>query len=66
MKFEDLTPEQQEQARACQTPGELLSLAKKVGVHLSEKELDDIAGGTWDCPYLYCDTYEICNDFRWE
>ena len=47
MNFEDLTPEQQEKARACKTPEEMLELAKQEGYELSDAELDGIAGGAW-------------------
>ena len=46
MKFEDLTPELQEKARACKTPEDILALAKEVGYELSEDELSSIAGGS--------------------
>jgi len=49
MNFEDLTPEQQEKARACKTPEEVLALAKQEGYELSDAELDGIAGGAWAC-----------------
>ena len=48
MNFENLSPELQEKAKACQTPEELLALAKKEGYRLSEEELDGVAGG-WSC-----------------
>jgi organic hydroperoxide reductase OsmC/OhrA len=47
MNFEDLTPEQQEKARACKTPEEMLELAKAACYELSDAELDGIAGGAW-------------------
>lgn len=51
MKFEELTPKQQEKARACKTPEDILALAKEEGYELSEEELDGIAGGgDWDDP----------------
>ena len=49
MEFKDLTPEQQEKARACKTPEEMLELAKAAGYELSDAELDGIAGGAWAC-----------------
>lgn len=50
MDFEDLTAEQKEKAKACQTPEEILAFAKDEGFELDDKELDAIAGGaTWDC-----------------
>ena len=48
MKFEDLTKEQQEKAKACKTPEEIFALAKEVGYELSEDEIDSISGGSWD------------------
>ena len=54
MDFHGLTEEQKEQARACNTPEEMLALAKKLGVKLSDSELEAICGGgNWcfdDCP----------------
>lgn len=58
MKFEDLTPEQQEKAKACKTPEDILALAKEEGYELSEEELQAISGGgMWDikrCPAFKC------------
>ncbi len=49
MKFEDLTPEQQERAKECKTSEEILALAKEIGYELSEEEIDAISGGVhWD------------------
>ena len=45
MKFEDLTPEQQEKARACKTPEDILALAKEEGYVLTDDELSAIGGG---------------------
>ena len=60
IKFEDLTPEQQEQVKACKTPEDMLKVANSIGYKLSEEELDAIAGGGfWDnddfnvCPTRY-------------
>ena len=50
MKFEELSQEQQEKAKACKTPEELLELAKEEGYELSENDLKAISGGTsWSC-----------------
>ena len=50
MNFEDLTPEQQQKARACKTPEELLMLARAEGYELNEDELAAVSGGvSWDC-----------------
>ena len=57
MNFEDLTPEQQEKARACKTPEEILALAKDEGYELSEAELKTVAAGRWiSCPIRDCPT----------
>ena len=45
MKLEDLSPEMQEKAEACETAEELAELAQAEGVELSEDDLDAIAGG---------------------
>lgn len=57
MEFESLTPEQQEKAKACQTPEDILELAKEEGITLSDEELDQISGGKgkW--------AHETCEDF---
>ena len=57
MKFEDLTPEQQEKAKACKGPEEMLALAKEEGMELSEEELDAISGGDWNC-------WDVCSGFE--
>ena len=49
MDFLDLTPEQQEKARACKTTAELVELAKSSGIELSDEQLENIAGGSWNC-----------------
>ena len=45
MKLEDLSPEVQEKAEACETAEELAELAESEGIELSEDDLDAIAGG---------------------
>ena len=45
MKFDDLTPEQMEKAKACKTPEEVLALAKEEGYELSDEELSAVSGG---------------------
>ena len=37
MRFEDLTPEQMEKAKACKTAEDILALAKKEGIDLSDE-----------------------------
>ena len=45
MDFNDLTPEQQEMARACKSLEELAELAESFGMHVSDEELASVAGG---------------------
>lgn len=60
MQYEDLTPEQRERARSCSSPEELLALAKELGYELSDKELEQVAGGgSWPC------SDECVNDCVW-
>ena len=59
--FTDLAPEQQEKARACKTPEEMLVLAKEEGFELSDEDLEAISGGNaWD---EAVDTYMKCQRF---
>ena len=47
MRIEDLTPEQQEQVKACKTPEEVLALARESGYELTDEELEGVSGGGW-------------------
>ena len=50
MNFSELTPEQQEKAKACKTPEDMIALAKEEGYELSEEDLVAVSGGaSWDC-----------------
>ena len=70
MNFENLTPEQLEEARACKSSEELAALAAKVGVELSDEELEGLSGGSWatECPKEGCKDYrddpEECKQWR--
>lgn len=48
MKLDDLTPEQQEKAKACQSVAEVYDLIKSEGFELSDEELDGLSGGWCD------------------
>ena len=58
MNTNDLTPELKARAMACKTPEELLALAEKVGVELSEEQLSAVSGGAWTCDDL--DLTDFC------
>ena len=45
MNFEDLTPEQREKAKSCETPEDIIALAREAGYELSDDELKAVAGG---------------------
>ena len=45
MSLQRVTPELKAKALACETPEEILALAKEEGYGLSDEELDSIAGG---------------------
>lgn len=52
--YEGLTEEQKQMAKECKTPGEMLALTSKLGVELTDEELDAIsAESAWsnDCDY---------------
>lgn len=55
MNFNELNPELQEKAKTCNTPEELLELAKETGYELTDEEMEAVAGGRkWGEP---------CNDW---
>jgi predicted ribosomally synthesized peptide with nif11-like leader len=60
MKFDELSPEMQEKAKACKSPEEMLALAKEEGYELSDDELSSISGG-WGDPN--CSDHNSCNDY---
>ena len=66
MEFNDLTPEQQEKARNCKTPEDVLAFAKEEGLELTDEQLEAVSGGRWDD----CDNYtgnkhnRFCNNYR--
>ena len=54
MKFSDLSSVKQDKAKACETPDEVLALAKEEGYELSDDQLEAVSGGVWTpgCPDL--------------
>ncbi len=65
MKHNDLTEKQRKALLACKTPEDILALAQEEGYDLSDEELKDMAGGSWnpvkellpDCPV--CGSYAV-------
>ena len=60
MSHENLSPEQQERARACESPEELAALAEEEGLELSDEMLEGVAGGGFDplnCKRYHCLRY---------
>lgn len=45
MKYENLSPELREKAKACKTTEDVLELAKDEGYELSDAEIESISGG---------------------
>ena len=64
MNIDDLTPEQRAKAMECKTAEELVELAERFGVALTEEQLDAVSGGDdWgldDCSDNTCE-----KDFVW-
>ena len=57
MNYENLSPEQRERARACESPEELAALAEEEGLELSDEMLKGVAGGGFDpskCKMYLC------------
>ena len=45
MKFEELTPDQVEQAKKCMTAEERMAFIKESGIELSDEQLEAVSGG---------------------
>ena len=57
MDFKNLNPELGEKALVCETPEELIELAKETGYPLTNEELQTVSGGAdWTC------TGDVCTD----
>lgn len=59
MDFNDIPEQLMDEARKCKTPEELLDLAKREGVELSEEQLEGISGGQDWCGPFGCTKVEI-------
>ena len=64
MNFEDLTPEQRAKALECKTAEELVDLAERFGVALTEEQLAAVSGGD-DWGITDCSTNTCEKDFVW-
>lgn len=65
MNIDDLSPELRAKAEKCETPEELLALAKEEGVELSEDDLEAVSGGWGTCPENnYCSSYKGGDKYR--
>ncbi len=59
MEMKDLTPEQKEKFKSCETSQDIIRLAESEGIKLTDEQLDRISGGggttwspcTWDTGY---------------
>lgn len=62
MKFDELSPEIQEKAKACKTREEIEALSKEEGFEVSNELLESMSGGI-ACPIHGCDAVDqICRD----
>ena len=62
MEFKDLTPELQEEAKACKSPEEFLEFCKKNMITLSDEQLEALSGGASECNIGYfCSAYQGCS-----
>ena len=63
--IKDLTPEQQEKAKACKTKEELLQLAAEEDVEIPMEALENVAGGcaTYEYYCKSCGSTNIDNDY---
>ncbi len=60
MDFSNLPQKVMDEARNCSTPEELLELAKREGIELSNDDLEGIAGGQDWCGPYGCTKVKIC------
>ena len=60
MDFNELTDEQKEKVRLCESAEELAAVAAEMGGELSDEELEGISGGSWasNCPKENCSDYD--------
>ena len=61
MNLEDLNPEFREKAKDCTSVDELKELCRKLGVELSDEQLESISGGYPTCPHNMCYGKHTCS-----
>ena len=49
MEYQDLTDEMKKKVQSCETPEEILALAKEEGYELTDDELEAVSGGWAAC-----------------
>ena len=49
MEYQDLTDEMKKKVQSCETPEEILALAKEEGYELTDDELEAVSGGWGTC-----------------
>ena len=65
MDYQDLTDEQKAKMAACETPDEMLALAREEGIELTDEQLEQVEGG-WGggsqrtCPF--CGSDDVMRD----
>ena len=60
-RYNNLSDEAKEKARACRTPEEILALAHNEGYELTEEELEGVAGGSSWLEKCGCDGRGFCS-----
>lgn len=60
MDLNNISEHLMEEARKCKTPEELLDLAKREGIELSDEQLEGVAGGQDWCGPFSCTKVKIC------
>lgn len=63
MDTEKLDPAVKAKLKGCETPEEILALAREEGYELADSELEGISGGWGGCAER-CRSY-ICDDHNW-
>ncbi len=60
MRFDDLSADMQEKARAAETMEDLEELANESGQELPDEELDSLSGGNFGPTFSECTSFVKC------